>query len=211
MKTGIISMAILAGAEPVANRSARDVRNEEKGEKRYAQLADMMHYFNNDFDERKYWTYGCNCLMLGDRPMSDPGLGPPIDGLDGVCKAYKDCNKCTKQKFGAECIGEFIKYKFTKSNGQINCEDPEGTCQRSICMCDAKFAGEHAPATELYNPDYHRFYSTIGWDAEQDCPKSGGSQYLPECCGGDSTPFLLYNAHRFECCPDGSTAPQGGC
>ena len=28
-------------------------------------------------------------LFSGDRPMSDPGLGPPVDQLDAVCKAYK--------------------------------------------------------------------------------------------------------------------------
>lgn len=56
----------------------------------------MMDYFNDDFDERKYWAYGCNCLILGDRPMSDPGHGLPVDALDSVCKAYKDCVKCAK-------------------------------------------------------------------------------------------------------------------
>ena len=34
-------------------------------QKRYSQLIEMMAYHNSDFDERKYWTYGCNCLMLG--------------------------------------------------------------------------------------------------------------------------------------------------
>ena len=42
-------------------------------ERRYAQLTEMMENYNGDFDERKYWAYGCNCLILGDRPMSDPG------------------------------------------------------------------------------------------------------------------------------------------
>ena len=58
----------------------------------------MMDYFNDDFDERKYWAYGCNCLILGDRPMSDPGHGLPVDALDSVCKAYKDCVKCAKDR-----------------------------------------------------------------------------------------------------------------
>ena len=49
----------------------------------------MMEAFNPKFDERKYWAYGCNCHVLGDRPMSDPGFGPPVDELDTVCKAYK--------------------------------------------------------------------------------------------------------------------------
>jgi len=34
-------------------------------ERRYSQLTDMMQFFNPNFDERKYWTYGCNCLILG--------------------------------------------------------------------------------------------------------------------------------------------------
>ena len=28
-------------------------------------------------------------LIKGDRPMSDPGYGPPVDELDSVCKEYK--------------------------------------------------------------------------------------------------------------------------
>ena len=50
--------------------------------RRYSQLTKMMRFYNDDFDERKYWTYGCNCLMLGDRPLSQPGIGPPVDELD---------------------------------------------------------------------------------------------------------------------------------
>ena len=37
-----------------------------EGERRYYQLAAMMNHYNPDFDERKYWTYGCQCLMLGN-------------------------------------------------------------------------------------------------------------------------------------------------
>ena len=61
----------------------------EEGSKRYSQLMSMMQNFNPDFDEKKYWAYGCNCLILGDRPMSDPGHGAPVDALDTVCKKYK--------------------------------------------------------------------------------------------------------------------------
>ena len=38
---------------------------QRRNAKRYAQLTDMMSHYNADFDERKYWTYGCNCLLLG--------------------------------------------------------------------------------------------------------------------------------------------------
>ena len=51
---------------------AARVRRSNQGEKalgdvdkRYSQLVDMMKNYNNDFDERKYWAYGCNCLILG--------------------------------------------------------------------------------------------------------------------------------------------------
>ena len=49
--------------------AARVRRSGEKAlgdvDKRYSQLVDMMEHFNSDFDERKYWAYGCNCLILG--------------------------------------------------------------------------------------------------------------------------------------------------
>jgi len=62
-------------------------------EKRYQQLITQMNFYNKDFDARRFWAYGCNCLILGDRPMSDAGLGPPVDAIDGTCKKYKECLK----------------------------------------------------------------------------------------------------------------------
>ena len=67
--------------------------------RRYSQLTKMMRFHNADFDERKYWTYGCNCLMLGDRPLSQPGIGPPVDELDtGKTKrdVRVDCSQSRK-------------------------------------------------------------------------------------------------------------------
>ena len=106
MKLALATIALVS-----ANRR---VRREEKaldGDKRYFQLTDMMSHYNSEFDERKYWAYGCNCLILGDRPMSDPGHGPPVDALDSVCKRYKDCVKCAKMTHGDMCIGEFVKVR----------------------------------------------------------------------------------------------------
>ena len=57
--------------------------------RRYEDLKLLALHYMPDFDERKYWAYGCNCLILGDRPMSDLGFGRPVDRLDNVCKAYK--------------------------------------------------------------------------------------------------------------------------
>ena len=54
----------------------------------------------------------------GDRPMSDMGHGKPIDALDTVCKAYKDCQRCARKQFGNQCIGEKVKYKYGERNGE---------------------------------------------------------------------------------------------
>ena len=98
----------------------RDVEDKTlEGEKRYNQLVDMMTHYNPDFDERKYWAYGCNCLNVGDRAMSDPGYGKPVDDLDAVCKKYKDCVKCAKQEFGEMCIGEFVRVSYLRSSWQF--------------------------------------------------------------------------------------------
>ena len=104
-----ISVATLALA------SASIVKREDRAldeERRYKQLTAMMTHYNPDFDERKYWAYGCNCMILGDRPMSDPGHGPPVDALDTVCKKYKDCVKCARMTHGDTCYPENIKVSF---------------------------------------------------------------------------------------------------
>ena len=59
-----LSLIASVSAFTTENRVSRDV--EEKGVKRYSQLEDMMFHYNPDFDERKYWSYGCHCLMLGE-------------------------------------------------------------------------------------------------------------------------------------------------
>merc|ERR1712050_266818 len=101
---------IAAGALVAVSVNAAPADKTLTGEKRYSQLIDMMMYFNQNFDERQYWTYGCNCLMPGDRPMSEQGKGAPVDALDTVCKRYKDCLKCASQSHGQDCLPEFVRY-----------------------------------------------------------------------------------------------------
>ena len=36
----------------------------------YWQLSKMMTTFNPDFSSKKYWLYGCNCVMLGNNQSS---------------------------------------------------------------------------------------------------------------------------------------------
>ena len=49
------------------------------GKRRFFQLQALISFYVPDFDDRKIWFYGCNCLMDNDRPMSAPGYGKPTD------------------------------------------------------------------------------------------------------------------------------------
>ena len=131
----------VASATKLSVRERRQVIDDERdGAKRYSQLMDQMTYYNADFDERQYWTYGCHCLMLGDRPMSEMGRGAPMDALDAVCKSYKECQKCARERFGEMCIGEFVQYGLRMRNNGPTCSDDANTCGRALCECDKKFA-----------------------------------------------------------------------
>jgi len=200
---------IAAGAL-VASVNAAPADKTLTGEKRYSQLIDAMQYYNSNFDERQYWTYGCNCLMLGDRPMSEQGKGRPVDELDAVCKRYKDCLKCASNKFGETCLPEFVRYK-VNNNQAPKCKDAPGTCGRALCECDNLFAEEHVGAIHVYNEDYHRFYTTTGFDANTDCPKGPPGVVDPQCCGSDDGAYFVYNAVNKDCCADGTVKPQGQC
>ena len=144
--------------------------------------------------------------------MSDPGHGPPVDALDTVCKAYKDCVKCARMTFGDQCIGEFVKYRYGIKNGEVTCKDAGNTCDRALCECDAKFAREHVGQTGVFDEKYHMFWSTNNggamWDPANDsdaCPRGGGGVYDPQCCIDDAGEgaALLYNAATKACCSDG--------
>ena len=144
--------------------------------------------------------------------MSDPGHGPPVDALDSVCKAYKDCVKCARLSYGEMCIGEFVKYRYGYKNGAPVCKDAAGTCGRSLCECDAMFAKAHNGVKDVFDIKYHMFWSTTQgypmWDPKNDnsqCPSGGGGPYVPECCSNreHTTPFILYNSATKVCCQSG--------
>ena len=216
-----MKLAVVIATASAFTTETRVARQAElEADKRYFQLTDMMEHYNPDFDERKYWAYGCNCLILGDRPMSDPGLGPPVDALDSVCKRYKDCVKCVKQEYGDECIGEFVMYKYRFQNGDVTCRNNANTCERAVCECDAQFAREHLAATDVFSDEYHMFWSTNDggemWDPANDatqCVPSGTKPVKPECCNSSNNDqaFVIYNALVKDCCADGSVAPTGQC
>ena len=61
--TGILALFGSSTAEPLLKREVRQVGTDQ--DRRYVQLTDMMTHYNPSFDEKKFWAYGCNCLVLG--------------------------------------------------------------------------------------------------------------------------------------------------
>jgi len=160
------------------------------------------------FDERKYWAYGCHCYILGDRPMTEMGYGRPVDALDNKCKAYKDCQKCVREKHGEECIGEFVRYTWKWANkfNKLVGKDEAGSCKRELFECDAKFVNDVLAEKDTFSNDYHAFWSETGFDREEKdtyCPSNGGDPVQHQCCGGHDAPYYWINMNTNQCCPSG--------
>lgn len=123
---------------------------------RYSQLMELMEFYTMEerFDADKYWNYGCNCMIHGDRPLSDMGTGPGVDRLDKKCREYKLCQQCARAQHGDMCIGEFVSYRRPRTTTILNelgveethkvCRDSPDTCERALCECDLQFAKDHA-------------------------------------------------------------------
>jgi len=199
------------------SNSVADIPDNERAERRYEDLKDMAlkHWAKkglrgkNKFDERKYWAYGCHCFLLGDRPLSEMGMGSPVDSLDNKCKAYKDCNKCVRMKHGDQCIGEFIKYPWkwsVKSNDFVSAAGA-GSCARELFECDKAFVYDTFEQKDVYNEDFHAFHSTIGFDNRDNefCPTGGTAPIDHECCGGHDRKYHWIGLNKNQCCADGKS------
>ena len=113
---------------------------------------------------------------------------------DVVCKQYKDCQKCVREKHGDQCIGEFVRYtwKFaTKSDAFIS-RDPAGSCERELFECDLQFVKDTYAQKEQWSNDNHEFWSKTGFNREDEssCPLGGSTPVEHECCGGDTKPYF---------------------
>jgi hypothetical protein len=185
--------------------------NSDRTDRRYQDLEDIAvkHWRKQGltgkagFDERKYWAYGCHCLMLGDRPMSEMGKGTPTDSLDNGCKAWKDCQKCVRDEYGEQCIGEFVRYqwKYSSKAQDFISRNDVNTCGRALFECDLKFVKDTFDNKDAYSDDFHAFYSQTGFDHESDesCPAGGSVPVDHECCGGNGNPFYWIGLNKKQC------------
>ena len=205
-----LSLLTAVSAFTTEQRAIREA--EEKDAKRYSQLEDMMIHYNSDFEAEKFWTYGCHCLMLSDRPMSQMHYGQPVDKLDTTCKAYKDCQRCVREKHDNNCIGEFVKYQYGTLGDQKYCKDKLDSCDRDLCECDLAFAKAHSLHYAEFRAEFHRFWGDF--DNEKECIKSGSGNPEMRCCQANdgSTAFKWYNNDIKQCCPNGEVkSPSESC
>jgi hypothetical protein len=213
-------------ATSVLSALAKESNVHDISSRRYYQLDELINLYNPEFDKKKFWAYGCNCLIMGDRPMSETGYGPPVDELDRLCKLYKDCLKCAKLEHGNECYGESIEYSMdiVRETTKVTCLDEPGSCERKLCECDDMFAKAHFATKDSFNENFHFFWSQTGWDATTDCagavpPVPVGSEggddeeslteilapkpiAAPQCCGYPDGPNYIYNSLKQECCQE---------
>ena len=115
MRPKAITLIGLTTVTPFQEENYRVRRdNQKRMTKRFFQLEDIsekLFSFNGKkWDHKKYWTYGCHCLLLGHHSFSNMGFGTPKDDLDKVCKKYKMCQKCVREKHGDTCIGEAVSF-----------------------------------------------------------------------------------------------------
>ena len=182
----------------------------DHGERRYDDLEAIANKYwrhkgltgVDKFNERKYWAYGCHCFIHAN--MGKMGKGKPVDGLDNKCKAWKDCQKCVREKHGDTCIGEWVRYtwKFATNSNAFISRDPAGSCQRELFECDLQFVKDTFAQKEQFSNDYHEFWSGFDREDESSCP-SGGTPVEPvehECCGGDTKPYFWIGLNKSKCC-----------
>lgn len=183
----------------------------ERFERRFNQLLKQMESVNRNFDEIKFWNYGCHCLFIGDRPVPDMGHGVPLDSLDRTCKSYKECQKCVREKFGDTCTGEFYTYDVNFDLGYAVCRNKPNSCERGLCECDKMFSYSHDRVTHEYSSSLNHYTNTF--DPNKRCILNNGGGSEPKCCSNllMTKPFKLYNSLANECCSDGSVVFPGTC
>jgi len=195
--------------------------------RRYSQLMQLMQFYTLEetFDADKYWNYGCNCMIHGDRPLSDMGTGPGVDRLDRKCREYKLCQQCARAQHGDMCIGEFISYRRPRTRTILNdlgveethkvCRDTPDTCERALCECDLQFAKDHAKVSLVaFDPAHHNMlYNANAQEISEMCvrgAKDGNADR--RCCGGSDNAARVYNnAHPNQfCCAGQVTETSDG-
>jgi hypothetical protein len=128
-------------------------------------VKEVLYYldFRPNFDDTKYFSYGCHCLIRGDQ-LDHHGTGEPVDALDSVCRKYKNCQKCVQFEYGKTCTDE-AAYKIRySSSGAIRARDRLATCEREVFNCDHQFAIDLAEELDVYDQGFHTFMGPFDYN-----------------------------------------------
>ena len=87
-------------------------------------------------------------------------MGKPVDQMDNKCKAFKDCQKCVREKHGSDCIGEFKKYtwRWNTKKGALESTNKAGSCVRELFECDRKLVYDMLASKDVFDEKYHAFW-----------------------------------------------------
>jgi len=184
------------------------LESEFPAERKMKQLLLQLDHYRPGFDENQLRGYGCNCFMdsLG---MTTTSYGKPVDALDASCRAYQDCLKCAKDHHGDSCFPDFTGYLMEVIDGEVMCKNNPKTCRRSLCECDKIFAKMQAANQHNYNSQMHLLG---GYEPQDSCVRGGNPMRTdPQCCGGNGSPFVVFNARIKDCCANGRVAAAGTC
>ncbi|KFO19187.1 group IID secretory phospholipase A2 [Fukomys damarensis] len=95
----------------------------------FLNLSKMIRQMTGKIAFFNYWSYGCHC-GLG-------GTGQPKDATDWCCQKH-DC--CYTHLKSHQCRSQTDYYKYTISQGNIQCSDKGSWCERQLCSCDKELA-----------------------------------------------------------------------
>jgi len=90
----------------------------------------------------KYNGYGCWC--------GDGGRGRPVDNTDRCCQTHDRCYDAAEMYGCSPKV--FNYYKYNATLGQVECNDPEDTCNYMICKCDKEATECFYKSLSTYNP-----------------------------------------------------------
>ncbi|KAM4871704.1 group IID secretory phospholipase A2 [Thomomys bottae] len=76
-----------------------------------------------------YWPYACHCGF--------GGKGQPKDATDWCCLKHDCCYAHLKTH---KCRSLTDCYKFTFSQGEVQCSDKGSWCEQQLCACDKEVA-----------------------------------------------------------------------
>lgn len=198
--------------------------------RKFQQLKMLTLWVTKEQKMGRFCYYGCYCHPEGTKNIATSGYGKPIDNIDAACFDYKKCYKCLIDEFQGdsfvikqfqqgkipkeECNGEYLGYSAvltTDASGKrtLECENPVGSCRRSICECDKRLALSFAKYEDEWDVANHQVKG--GFNREDQCFRPQVGTPFEECCGDKTTFPFNQPRHEGQCCSGPEALQAGEC